>query len=521
MPVWQNLAVALSVFFDYSAHARSLTATFDLLSYNDVYELQQDTVEGLKLGGPSRVVPIANAMRRANPNSLVLLAGDTISPSLWSARFNGQQMIKAHNAIGLDFASLGNHEFDYGLDNFLNVSRTSNFTWLNANCYEHETQQLLRGTVPNAIKNFHDSIHGNISIGLFGIMYNLNDSSTGLCWKDPIEAAKEQVAILQAQNVDFIIALSHQSLTDDNRLSKEVVGIDLIVGGHDHASMLQTSYGTPYLKSDSNFHSIWTSHVNYYAADDSHDRKALMTHHAIPILENLPTDKALDAVIATYAALVNELEKQIISSLCEDLDLSQNVVRVQDSKIGHLFADASREFYGNGSVDIAVMNGGGIRGDKIVPAGDLSLGEVLSWSPFGNILLTIETNGASLKLFLEHEMGGNCGDRVILQNGFYIHPSGFQYTFKCMQVGVGVVSSLLWLNHPIHSGEIQDTDEFLMALSQFLYTSRLVGIDGIQANVKINEAEAGRVDTAIETYVSKQSNGILCPSDNSRSFVTF
>ncbi|GMF09944.1 unnamed protein product [Phytophthora lilii] len=520
MQLWGTLAAALGVAAS-GVQARNLTANFDILSYNDVYEMLQDTVEGIKLGGPSRVVPIAKAMREANPNTLVLFAGDTVSPSLWSTQFNGQHMVKAHNAIGLDFASLGNHEFDFGLENFMNVTLASNFPWLNANCYEIANRELLRGTVPHAIKNLTHPTNGDISIGIFGVMYDMKDSSKGLYWEDPIEAAREQVAALQAQNVDFIIALTHQDLADDNRMSKEVAGIDFIIGGHDHTSMLQTNYGTPYIKADFDFRSIWKSHIEYYAADASNDRKALMTHQAIPIVESMPTDNTLDAIIATYQAQMDALEEKIIGNLCEELDLSQSVVRSKDCKIGHLFADAGLQYYGNGSADIAVMNGGGIRGDKVVAAGNLSLGEVLSWSPFGNTLMTIQTNGASLKLFLNHEMAASCGANVIQQNGFYVHPSGFNYTYTCTGQGAGTVSSLVWLNHPTNSGEIKDTDEFVMALSNYLYTTEFAVIAGVNATVKVTEAEAERVDSALEAYVSKRSNGTVCLPNELRSSASF
>ncbi|RLN97432.1 hypothetical protein BBJ28_00023864 [Nothophytophthora sp. Chile5] len=519
MQLWRSLSLALGAIT--AVQARNLTASFDVLSYNDVYEMLQDTVNGLNLGGPSRVVPIAQAMRAANPNSLVLFAGDTVSPSLWSTQFNGLHMVEAHNAIGLDFASLGNHEFDFGLDNFMNVSLASNFPWLNANCYELDNGELLRGTVPHAIKTLSDSTYGQITIGFFGVMYDMQDSSKGLYWEDPIDAAKVQVAALQAQGVDFIIAMTHQDLADDNTFSQEVEGVDFIIAGHDHTSMLQTNFGTPYLKADFDFRSIWNSHIEYYAADDDNDRTALMTHQAIPITESMPTDPALDEIIAQYQAQMEVLEQTIIGTLCEDLDLSQSVVRTKDCKIGHLFADASLQYYGNGSADIAVMNGGGIRGDKIVAAGNLSLGEVLSWSPFGNTLMTIETDGASLKLYLTKESLISCGNNVLDQNGYYVHPSGFNYTFTCTGDGAGAVSSLNWFNHPTRSGAIQDSDEFIMAISNYLYTTEFLVIDGVTSTVKISEAEAERVDSALEAYVTSLPDQYVCLEDEVRSAVSF
>ncbi|KAF0717604.1 hypothetical protein As57867_002193, partial [Aphanomyces stellatus] len=232
---------------------RPPTAELQVLAYNDVYEMKSVDVDGsgIQVGGPSRVVPFAKTLKKKYENSLVLFAGDTMSPSLWSAYFKGMHMVDAHNAIGVDFACLGNHEFDFGIDAFLNVSAKSKFPWLNANAYEIATDKLLRGTIPNAVKTFSSPTMGSFKVGFFGVMYDMQDSSKGMKWTDPIVAAKEQVKYLRTvEKVDFVIALTHQFLEDDNKFSQEVAGVDMIYGGHDHSAMLQTQFGTPYLKAD-------------------------------------------------------------------------------------------------------------------------------------------------------------------------------------------------------------------------------------------------------------------------------
>ncbi|ETW02183.1 hypothetical protein H310_05751 [Aphanomyces invadans] len=191
---------------------RPPTAELQIISYNDVYEMKPyDDGNGILVGGPSHVVPLAKTLRKNYENNLVLFAGDTMSPSLWSAYFKGMHMIDAHNAIGVDYACLGNHEFDFGIDGFLNVSAKSTFPWLNANTYELSSKKLLRGTIPNAVKSFKSATMGEFKVGFFGVMYDMQDDSKGLYWTDPIVAAKEQVAYLRnTEKVDFVIALTHQ-----------------------------------------------------------------------------------------------------------------------------------------------------------------------------------------------------------------------------------------------------------------------------------------------------------------------
>ncbi|KAH9139119.1 hypothetical protein AeRB84_016598, partial [Aphanomyces euteiches] len=204
-----------------SVAERPPTAELQIISYNDVYEIKPyDAGQGILVGGPSHIVPLAKTLRKNYDNSLVIFAGDTMSPSLWSAYFKGLHMIDAHNAIGVDFACLGNHEFDFGIDAFLNVSAKSKFPWLNANAYEIATGQLLRGTKPNAVKVFKSPTMGSFKVGFFGVMYDMKDDSKGMRWTDPVEAAKEQVKYLRTvEKVDFVIALTHQGLEDDNRFS--------------------------------------------------------------------------------------------------------------------------------------------------------------------------------------------------------------------------------------------------------------------------------------------------------------
>ncbi|KAF1323621.1 Calcineurin-like phosphoesterase, partial [Globisporangium splendens] len=523
--LYSLLAVVVAIVLPASPASaqRTPTAIVDVISYNDVYEMLQDSVNGLNLGGPSRVVPLVKAMRAKNPNSLVLFAGDTMSPSLWSSQFYGMQMVTAHNALGLDFASLGNHEFDFGLDAFFNVTAASNFPWLNANCYELATGSLLRSTRPRAVKTFNDPVFGKIKIGFFGVMYDMKDSSKGLYWTDPIEAAKVQVAQLQVQGVDFIIALTHQDLADDNRFSKEATGVNLIYAGHDHTAMLQTNFGAPYLKADLDFRSIWTSHIEYFAANGSLAATARMTHTNIPITEELPTDPSLDASIAQYSTTIGVLHARVIGSLCEPLDVTNKLVRAADAPVASIFTEASLAFYGNGSADLTVMNGGGIRTDTVYPAGPLTIGQVIGWSPFGNTLMVIETDGASLKAFIKREMLTSCGAASTIQlNGLYVHPGGFKYTFKCTGAGAGDIASIEYFEHPTRSGPLLDTDTFKLALSNYLYTSEFVVIQDVNVvRVVVSEAEASRIDTALEVYIKSLPNATVCPRADGRSLVSF
>ncbi|KAJ0396852.1 hypothetical protein ATCC90586_002589 [Pythium insidiosum] len=509
------------------APIRKPSAVIDIIGYNDVYEMLQDTVNGFKVGGPSRVVPLVKEMRAKNPNSLVLFAGDTMSPSLWSLQFKGMQMVEAHNALQVDFACLGNHEFDFGIDAFFNVSAASKFKWLNANCYEHSTGALLRGTQPNAVKTLSHPEFGTVKIGFFGVMYDMKMPGDRLYWTDPIEAAKRQVKILREQfKVDLVIALTHQELLDDNRFSKEVKGVDVIYGGHDHAAMLQTNFGAPYVKADLNFRTVWSSRLEYFAAVNSSTAKApastRLTHKLVPITEDLPTDPDFEKTLAQYGKIIAELQKRVVGKLCEPLDVKQNTVRTSDCPAGHIFADASLGNYGADMADMALINGGVIRSDRVYPAGDFTLGDLIAWSPFGNSLVIYETDGASVKKFLVSQMIGSCGAGFTTQNGFYMHPAGVKWAFKCTGEAKGELVSMEWLKHPSKTGPVKDDEVIRLMTTNYMYNDRWVGQQGLTMKKwLVNEAESVRIDAALEKFVKAQPDNTLCYKTEGRSTVSY
>lgn len=104
-----------------------------LLQVNDVYQFSP--VDQNTTGGLARVLTLKQKIQKESPNTLFLLAGDTISPSVESITYKGAQMIDAWNTIGLDYATFGNHEFDFGPD-VLKTTHAGVEVWLDR-CQRH------------------------------------------------------------------------------------------------------------------------------------------------------------------------------------------------------------------------------------------------------------------------------------------------------------------------------------------------------------------------------------------------
>src|SRR5258705_9743809 len=113
------------------------TVRVTLLQVNDVYQFAP--VDQGARGGLARLLTMKKAIEKESPNTLFLLSGDTISPSVESITYKGAQMIDAWNAAQLDYSTFGNHEFDFGPDVLRQRTQESKFKWIAANVLDKKT----------------------------------------------------------------------------------------------------------------------------------------------------------------------------------------------------------------------------------------------------------------------------------------------------------------------------------------------------------------------------------------------
>ncbi|CAE8653562.1 unnamed protein product, partial [Polarella glacialis] len=153
-----------------------------ILHFNDVYELAGVLDKNrIRRGGMSRAAHVIQQERARNPDrTFVVFAGDLLSPSVLSNLFEGQQMVDILNQLQLDAASLGNHEFDFGVDTLSKRIQQSNFPWLNVNILG-ENNTLLPGTVERLVRDVPFSPEWsadtkNARVCFFGAAYDVRET---------------------------------------------------------------------------------------------------------------------------------------------------------------------------------------------------------------------------------------------------------------------------------------------------------------------------------------------------------
>ncbi|NQU57672.1 MAG: metallophosphoesterase, partial [Rhodospirillales bacterium] len=192
------------------------------LHTNDVYEISPSGGQG----GLAELMTLLRKERAAADHAITTFGGDLISPSVMSGLTKGTQMIDIMNAIGVDVAVPGNHEFDFGPEVAAKRMGDSKFPWLAAN---------VSGAAN--MTDVHTVKAGDFTIGFFGLLAPetdvLSSPGMGIKFADVFETAEAAVKKLKAAGADVIVALTHLDIAVDRELAS-VRGINMILGGHDH-----------------------------------------------------------------------------------------------------------------------------------------------------------------------------------------------------------------------------------------------------------------------------------------------
>ena len=355
-------------------------------------------------GGAARLAAAIAAERAAAEAAgrtvLLVDGGDQFQGSLFYTAWRGEVELAVMHEIGTEAMTLGNHEFDNGPANIARFIKAARFPVVSANVdarTDPDLGPLLRGSV--LLRK------GGLAIGVVGLttQETATSSSPGphVRFNPPGPALAAAAAGLRAEGAQIVLALSHLGVGADMALAGSVAGVDAYIGGHSHT-----------LLSDSEAGAAGPAHQ----AIRGPDRQAVVVQAASfgRYLGRLDLDLADDftvlayggdtrrvpsdgpehaevaAIVARYAAQLDGVRKRVIAR--SPAAIGNEGCRIGECPLGNLVAEAMLAAVQG--ADIALMNGGGIRTG--LPAGDITIGDVLTMLPFGNTLATARVTGADL-----------------------------------------------------------------------------------------------------------------------------
>lgn len=381
--------VALSIGF---AGAQALA---DPLSLRIVHVNDIDRMSDSKgRGGMAKLATVVKQARADAENVIVTHAGDTISPSILASIDKGAHFIDLLNTLDLDVLALGNHEYDFGPDIMMERVAEAKFPVLSANSVA-PGGGLPKGVLANTTWTF-----GEWTIGMFGLTTPTTvdrASPAPVSFASVTDTAAAQAEALTEAGADFVIALAHTTVSEDEALMEQGA-VPLILGGDDHDLRIKWSGDTAFVESNeqANFVTI----IDLTMDKDDEGKLSWYASYDVVNTLGIEPDAEMAAAVAVYEQRLDDELGVEIGSTGTALDTRRASVRGGENAFGSLVADAMREAVG---ADIGLTNGGGIRANReYTPGTVLTRKNILEELPFGNRTVLLKLTGAQIIAALEN-----------------------------------------------------------------------------------------------------------------------
>jgi 2',3'-cyclic-nucleotide 2'-phosphodiesterase (5'-nucleotidase family) len=334
----------------------TMPSTVRMLLVNDVYVT--DTLRDGS-GGLARVAGLRDSIERATGAPvLFVLAGDVLSPSVLGKWYGGAQMVEGFNAARLDYATLGNHEFDGSRTTLVARLDESRFRWLSGNCGE------ANGTAFPRVRGWDTVRVNGVKVGIFGTTVVRDYPSYVQC-RDADTATTRLVDTLVAHQAELVVGLTHRFAFEDERTLATEPRVQAILGGHEHDGRRAERDGRVMVKGMSNARTAVL--VTFTRRDDGWR----VEDRTIPITRGMREDSAALASVRRWR---DTLERRIgpdelLGIAAEPINALDSLSRRGESRFGNLVTDGMRA---GTQADVALINSGALRFDDVMAAGPIT-----------------------------------------------------------------------------------------------------------------------------------------------------
>lgn len=427
-----------------------------ILYTNDVHCGINDSI------GYEGLARVKAAYEAVGKEVILVDCGDSVQGDVIGTLSKGEAIVELMNEVGYDVAVIGNHEFDYGMEQFNKNVSLAKFQYICCNFLNDKGEAVLKPyTIVEAAgkkigfigidtpESFTKSTPVYFQDGEGNYIFSFCEGNNG---QDLYDKVQETVDAVRAEGVDYVIAVAHLGIDYQSApwMSTDVItnttGIDVVLDGHSHSviagdavknkdgnDVILTSTGTKLANIG-----IFTITGEGKMSTMLLDSDAIKFMSAVGALtEDNGAGEAVAAALAKNEELVNTVVAKTSVTLTttdpvavDEKGKAIRIVRNQETNLGDLCADAYRAM---GQTDIAFVNGGGIRAN--IEQGDITYGQIIKVHPFGNALCTVEATGQEILDALEFSVCNLPGE-----SGGFLHVSGLKFTVD-MNVDSTVVKS--------------------------------------------------------------------------------
>ncbi|MFI7072480.1 bifunctional metallophosphatase/5'-nucleotidase [Micromonospora sediminicola] len=530
------------------AEAHSKPVDVQLLAINDFHgnleppSGSSGTIDGQPAGGAEYLASHLKAMRAAaqqqGKGTVTVAAGDLIGASpLLSAAFHDEPTIEEMNLAGLEFASVGNHEFDEGAAELLRMQRGgchpvdgcadgtpfegATFKYLSANAFKTKTGLPL-------LQPFGIKIVKGVPIGFIGMTLEgtpnivSQQGVAGLRFTDEADTANKYARILRLLGVKSIVVLLHEGgvqngggINDCTGFSGPIVdianrmdpSIDVIVSGHTHAAY-NCNINGKLVTSASSFGRLVTD-INLKIDPRTRDVISASANNVV-VTRTVEKDPASTELINRYKTALGPVADRVVGETATAITKTQEnlyqtgvdangkpTYQTGESPLGNLIADAQLAATDTEQNAVAAfMNPGGVRAD--LDAGPVTYAEAFTVQPFANNLVTLDLTGAQLYCMLEQQF---TVARVLYASStvnYVVDVDGATAPAGTPCAGTRVVRGSLTIN----GTPVTDTATYRVTVNNFLAG----GGDGFSVLTGGTNAVTGQIDLdAFTAYLTEKS----------------
>ncbi len=440
-----------------------------ILYVTDAHEIAPVVDRHGERGGVARLKTVVDRLGAGGPDALLVFGGDLAGGTLFGGVFRGEPMVDALGRVGVDLATFGQHDFDFGAAHAESLARRSRFPWITANLVDGEGRPFAALPARQILRA------GGLSIGFVGLTDDLGTTTPESTVRqiDLVRAAAREVAALRREGAEAIVVLAQAGFEVNRRLLAEVPEIDAVLTEEESESISVVRWigGHPIAAPNGNLGSVIELTLERSGGRIS-SRVAVN-----PVDASVVPDPELSEM---EKELMARLEKELAApagALARSLDETGSQVR--ETPLGNLVADAFRA--GTGA-DVALVPGSSLRAP--LPDGPLSLRHVAAVLPFGNRVATLELAGADLRAVLERSLAA-----VGRRTGSLLQLSGMT-----LEADLGAPAGHRLLAVRVADAPLRDDATYRVAVSSFLAAGgdghaevaagrRLAGVEPLDADL--------------------------------------
>jgi 2',3'-cyclic-nucleotide 2'-phosphodiesterase (5'-nucleotidase family) len=371
--------------------------------------------------GYARMAAAFNEKKAANPNTVLIDAGDVFHGLPVANIERGTPIVKLMNEMGYSYMTTGNHDYNYTFDGLLELQKLAKFKILAANVYKDGKRVFT----PYVIQELQGVRVAFLGLASPETAYKADPKGlTGVTFADPVVEART-IANEIAGQYDVLVVISHlgtDASSDPTSISiaKAVPETDVIIDGHSHTTLadLQKLNQTPVLIASTGGYGVGLGVVDLVVGTDRAVKSKAASTITVANSPNLKGDPKIAAMITDLTKAQDAVLSQVIGKTEVALEGKRELVRTSQTNLGTLIANGILDISG---ADIALMNGGGIRDS--IPVGNITMKQVYTVLPFGNYIQTGKLKGSELKAVLENGVG-----KMPAPDGRFPHLAGWSYT---------------------------------------------------------------------------------------------